>query len=151
MRNLFVEGIPNSEKRNGVIEDAISCIQQDPQGAFLQGYLGVKNYSSFGDQRCDCDYGYGPKHGHIRFSVGRTVEARNDDVVLGPDEIYLLECVRDFGFISYKESMKSREKTVNLCEALDLIAERQRVITMIKTAIDERLGEITIETHEGVS
>lgn len=33
-------------------------------------FYGVKIYSSFGEQRCDCEYGYGPRHGSIVFSVG---------------------------------------------------------------------------------
>lgn len=39
-------------------------------------YFGVKNYSHFGDQREDHQYGYGPKHGHIVFAIGLTNEAR---------------------------------------------------------------------------
>lgn len=33
-------------------------------------YLGVKNYDGFGDQGSDCEYGYGPRHGSIVFSIG---------------------------------------------------------------------------------
>lgn len=50
-----------------------------------RGYLGVKNYDAFGDQRCDCEYGMGPRHGSIVFAVGLTRSARERD--LTPDEI----------------------------------------------------------------
>jgi ligand-binding sensor protein len=150
MRNLSIEGAPSTDQRDKVIEDAISLIQQNPHSALRGEYLGVKNYSGFGDQRSDHPYGYGPKHGHIVFSVGRTVEARDDTVVLGPNEIYLLECVRDFGFIIYKESVKSRVKQLNLCEALNLVDKHQKIASTVETAIKDRLADITIETHEAV-
>lgn len=41
-----------------------------------KNYYGMKNYSGFGDQRHDTEYGYGPKHGHIVFDVRLLVRAR---------------------------------------------------------------------------
>lgn len=38
-------------------------------------FFGVKVYSGFGEQFCDCSYGYGPRHGSIVFSVGLTESA----------------------------------------------------------------------------
>ncbi len=32
-------------------------------------YIGQKKYQGF-DQRCDCEYGYGPSHGYIYQSIG---------------------------------------------------------------------------------
>lgn len=52
----------------------------------LEGYLGVKNYEAFGDQRSDHAYGYGPRHGSIVFSVGLAREVR-ERRTLDADEI----------------------------------------------------------------
>jgi hypothetical protein len=63
-------------------------------------YFGVKNYDGFGDQRCDCEYGLGPRHGSIVFSIGLTYELR-ERVRTGPhledheieDALYLLSAL----------------------------------------------------------
>lgn len=39
-------------------------------------YIGVKDYDRFRGQRTDCEYGYGPTHGHIVFAIELTEEAR---------------------------------------------------------------------------
>jgi hypothetical protein len=33
-------------------------------------YFGCKDYDRFSGQRCDCNYGYGPSHGHIVAEIG---------------------------------------------------------------------------------
>lgn len=55
-------------------------------------YIGVKNYSGFGDQREDHSYGTGPRHGSIVFSIGLTPEARNRTLTSDEieDALYLL-------------------------------------------------------------
>ena len=53
-------------------------------------YLGVKNYDRFGDQRADCLYGSGPRHGSIVFSIRLTEDVRkrlNDGGELATTEI----------------------------------------------------------------
>lgn len=56
--------------RQGAIADAIKAIasSDDP---LCKEYIGVKNYEGFGDQRSDSEYGMGPRHGSIVFSIGR--------------------------------------------------------------------------------
>lgn len=63
-------------------------------------YFGVKNYSGFGDQREDHQYGYGPKHGSIVFSISRQRPFRNSNTVGCPltpeqidDALYLLSAL----------------------------------------------------------
>jgi hypothetical protein len=88
---IDVEGNPVG--REYLIEEAIGRIQADPAEALKAEYLGIKNYAHFGDQRCDCSYGYGPTHGTIVFSIGRVRGAP-----LEPDaDIQELLRVRDFG------------------------------------------------------
>lgn len=63
-------------------------------------YFGVKNYDGFGDQRNDCEYGLGPRHGDIVFSIGLTPALRQR-VRTGPhleyheieDALYLLSAL----------------------------------------------------------
>ncbi len=63
-------------------------------------YFGVKNYDAFGDQRTDCEYGMGPRHGSIVFSIGLTPALRQR-VRTGPhledqeieDALYLLSAL----------------------------------------------------------
>ena len=63
-------------------------------------FFGVKNYDGFGDQRCDCEYGLGPRHGFIVFSIGLTRDLQQR-VRTGPhledaeieDALYLLSAL----------------------------------------------------------
>lgn len=63
-------------------------------------YFGVKNYDGFGDQRTDCEYGMGPRHGSIVCSIGLT-RALRDRIRTGPhledaeieDALYLLSAL----------------------------------------------------------
>lgn len=63
-------------------------------------YFGVKNYDGFGDQRNDSEYGMGPRHGSIVFSIGLT-PAMRQRVRTGPhledheieDALYLLSAL----------------------------------------------------------
>ena len=97
MENINVEGVCNNKTRESLIEEAISKIVTKPENLFSRGFLGLKNYAQFSDQRCYCDYGMGPRHGSIVFSIGRNRSKHGQGhLVFGDDEIYLLECVRDF-------------------------------------------------------
>ena len=93
MENIEISGAP----RNALIEEAIAAIQKDGKSALQTGYLGIKNYAGFGDQREDHGYGMCPRHGTIVFSIGRTQKARDKKTELGADEIYYLEAYREFG------------------------------------------------------
>lgn len=98
MKQLHIEGIP----RNGLIEEAIAAIQKDPIAALSREYFGIKNYATFGDQREDHSYGFGPKHGTIVFRIGRNNPG--DGKALDGDAIYFLEAYRDFGTMGWVEN-----------------------------------------------
>jgi hypothetical protein len=55
--------------RQLVVQDAIKWLATGDGAGLQAGYLGVKNYDGFGDQRTDCEYGMGPRHGSIVFAV----------------------------------------------------------------------------------
>lgn len=42
----------------------------------VKEFMGVKNYDGFYHQRTDCQYGYGPRHGSIVFSIGLSRNVR---------------------------------------------------------------------------
>lgn len=118
MKRIEIAGEP----RPGLIEIAIAAIQNDGTAAMSKQFFGIKNYAAFGDQREDCIYGCGPRHGDIVFRIGRTRGGGVD--VLGADEIYLLECVRDFGVWEDSEYHKGeyspKRKRRNLIDVLRL-------------------------------
>lgn len=62
--------------RKQMLEELIDELATNDGARLFQYYYGVKNYSYFGDQRCDCMYGLGPDHGSIVFSIGLKDEAR---------------------------------------------------------------------------
>ena len=61
--------------RQRVVENAIRQLARGG-GVLHHEYFGTKHYSGFVDQRCDCEYGYGPKHGTVVFSVGLSSQFR---------------------------------------------------------------------------
>ena len=146
MRSINVEGAPRPKR----IEEAISLIQNDG-GCLRKMYIGVKNYASFGDQNCDCKYGYGPSHGAIVFRIERVRD--NHEACLGVDEIYLLECVRDFGAwadVAYSHSLrKDMPFTRNLCDTLrelqKAIARVEELETKLATASIKRDAQRKLE------
>ena len=106
MENVFVYGPPTTDERFKLIEEAISSIINS-RNTMTQKRFCIKNYAAFGDQREDHKYGYGPKHGSIVFSIERTRNKIN--TCLGEDEICLLECVRDFGYVEgYRDSLVTK-------------------------------------------
>jgi hypothetical protein len=71
---VFVRGVVTGGRAK-LLEEAIARIQAGPVSALRERYLGVKNYASFGDQRYDDQYNYGPKHGDIVFTGGAMTRA----------------------------------------------------------------------------
>src|SRR5882724_8198923 len=67
------------DARQCALADAKRWLAENP-ARLKEQYIGVKNYASFGDQRSDCPYNLGPKHGDIVFSIGLTEEARKRDL-----------------------------------------------------------------------
>lgn len=145
MEQLNIEGRARPE----LIEEAIRLIQQSSVDAMSRRYLGIKNYASFGDQREDHDYGYGPKHGSIVFSIGRTDAWRVKP--LTADAIYLLEAYRDFEpvLVDGRED-RNRKETLYLCGAIRLFdrlsAERNRLADAFnRVDVDEHIGAVQTE------
>lgn len=105
--DLHVEGVANTPMRRALIEEAIAAIQRNPT-FLMDGYLGIKIYAGFGEQREDHSYGMGPRHGTIVFRIGRTQAAHAAKAPLGPEHIYLLEAVRDFKGWQYEDNGRTR-------------------------------------------
>lgn len=144
---LSVEG---GTPRPSLIEAAIALIQTDPAKALTEEYLGVKNYASFGDQREDHRYGYGPKHGAIVFSIGRSEKWRSNERPLDTDAIYFLEVVRDFGtfnvdstLLTYGTGRPGEVARINFATALRLFDRLQVWTVGLQTAFDAA----KVETH----
>jgi hypothetical protein len=123
------------------IERVIGWIAKDGSTALMHEHAYVKNYSCFGDQSGECSYGCGPKHGSIVFDIGRTKDGRAEGKVLGPDHIYLLECVRDGGPYKYWDGR--RERCGNLCDA---IAKRDKAEQDMMAA-DAWIAGCTVNDH----
>ncbi len=75
---LEIQGKPNTIERVNLVKEAINkLLNPESLNQMRKEYLGLKNYSGFGDQRHDGPYGTGPRHGSIVFSVGLTPAIRN--------------------------------------------------------------------------
>ena len=69
-------------------KDVISCIDDAIKqlstgqpvrklyGDLWKSYFGTKNYDGWRGQRCDCEYGFGPRHGDICFRIEITKDVR---------------------------------------------------------------------------
>ncbi len=89
---------------SGCITDAVHQLTiGKPLGAYKnlwKQYFGTKNYDRWTGQRSDHEYGYGPRHGSLVFSVGLSSAVRErDPQQLTPDETeaaiyYLLNIVK---------------------------------------------------------
>lgn len=148
MRRISVSGLVCNAERECALSDAIAAIQRDPANALLNEYIGVKHYAGFDDQRSDHPYGMCPRHGDIVFRIDRLDIRRDGRPIdpLGPDEIYLLECVRDAGeFEVENRDRTSRERMckVNLCEAI----RRGDTLAAALTAIHDQIKTRTVESH----
>lgn len=63
------------EDRHSALNDAISDIAHGGK-IIVREFFGTKNYAQWGGQRCDCEYGMGPRHGAIVFAIGLRDEYR---------------------------------------------------------------------------
>lgn len=81
------------EDRHSVRADAIRQIVtgqpiRETYGDLWRVAFGTKNYDRWSGQRCDCEYGYGPSHGSICFSIGLHPEVRKrEEKTLTADEM----------------------------------------------------------------
>lgn len=141
MKNLEITG--NPQGRFHLIEEAILAIGTNPDKALKAEYIGVKNYAHFGDQRSDHPYGYGPSHGYIVFSIGRVMRG-DPAATLGPDEIYLLECVRDFGTVDIPVTRDNRTKDekFNLCRFLNRLVRARADLSSLEALLNEKTVEV---------
>lgn len=145
MKELYVEGDPCGPVRAAALADAIARIQADGAQALFAEYVGVKRYSGFGDQRYDCGYGYGPRHGSIVFSIGRRTDQAARLATLGADHVYLLEAVRDFGQVSVPDlEPLGQPQEMNLCEVL----RRRDRLRAIADDLDSFFAAARVESHE---
>jgi hypothetical protein len=67
--------------RLSVVRDAVKQLATGEPIRQIYGDLwrcafGTKDYDGWHGQRCDSDYGCGPRHGHVIFSVGLTADVR---------------------------------------------------------------------------
>lgn len=138
MKQLRIDGFP----RSGLIEEAIAIIQKNPSEALKTRYLGIKNYASFGDQREDHEYGYGPKHGTIVFRIGRREGYVGS---IDSDAIHLLEAYRDFDPMPWSGVRHGRQEQwrMPLCEVLTMYDR----LTEETGKLRARLDSAAVEDH----
>jgi len=143
-KKIYIEGLVNNKKREALIEEAIEGIQNMPKEFMKVQYFGIKNYASFGDQREDHLYYYGPRHGSIVFKIGRA--DHNASYLLGEDEIYYLLVARDNpkGF-GVKKNKDGREYPRDLNDFLSFIAETKKNANEISAIIEAQ----KTKEHEG--
>lgn len=84
---IFISG-DTKMAAGGALEDAINDVAAGFD-KLRKECIGAKRYDRF-HQRCDVEYGFGPKHGTIVFAVGMTDECRGQSFT--PEEIEA--CVR---------------------------------------------------------
>lgn len=70
------------EERGGAVADAIKWFATGKAGyrGLRHEYFGTKSYDRWHGQRCDCEYGMGPRHGSIIFRIELRREARDRDL-----------------------------------------------------------------------
>jgi len=99
-RTIRVSGLgtPLAGDDEACIGDAIYWLSHDKPRGYRQSlrkhYYGTKNYDGWLHERSDHDYGYGPRHGSIVFSIGLfdpKAELSNEDRAAA---IYFLEMLR---------------------------------------------------------
>lgn len=141
MCQIDVRGIA----RASLIETAIYLIQANPADALKKGYLGIKNYAHFGDQREDHSYGMGPKHGTIVFRIGR----RDPDAarLLDADAIYYLEAYRDFTPLKWVDPRATSEWDRNRELPLGEVISKFDLLTKELALFSAALSSAQVVSH----
>lgn len=140
-KQFQVKGIASTENRKKLVEEAIGLIQKNAEIALKKEFLGYKNYAQFSDQRCDCEYGYGPKHGTIVFSIKRSKnynENKNHD-----EKIYFLKCFRDAPGLLRETNQHDHEK-VNIQKVFREI----KSLEMKSSDLQEFLDVIEVDVND---
>ena len=101
IRGSFIGG---GDARLSVVNDAISVLL-DGTSDLRRKYFGTKSYDRWHGQRCDCEYGFGPKHGSIIFYVGLRPKWREVNL----SSIQIEACVY---FLTCIEAIENAEKRV---------------------------------------
>lgn len=127
-----VEGDPTGKVREKALEDAIAALQAGG-GDLLTGYIGVKNYAGFGDQRSDHQTGMVPRHGTIVFRVELVSGIRSRGTLTAEETeqaVHLLLATRDYGGLD-----RGRE-TWNLWQALQAMREALTLLDAVGESLD---------------
>lgn len=74
-----VETTGKFENEGGCLRRAMDCLALGGD-TMKTVAIAVKDYAQFHGQQCDCEYGYGPKHGWHVFTVGLTRDARKREL-----------------------------------------------------------------------
>jgi len=142
-KQINVEGIAYSEDRKKMVGQAIGLIMQDPKTALKNEYLGYKNYEAFGDQRCDCSYGTGPRHGSIVFSIGRS--SSYDESSNHADTIYFLKCFRDsIGLARQSE----RDRYITITDNIQNVFNRMVRFKEEAAKLQEFLNGLSVDEND---
>lgn len=97
---IYTKGVKENF-RGDAFRTLCECITDCSTGfkKIRREYFGCKDYSGFWGQGCDCEYGYGPSHGHIVFEIGLRLDARKAiDLISEPDAcaiVYYLNLLKD--------------------------------------------------------
>lgn len=67
------------EREGGCVAKAVASLAKN-DSYMNRIAIAVKDYAQFSGQGCDCEYGYGPKHGSHVFTVGLTRDARKREL-----------------------------------------------------------------------
>jgi hypothetical protein len=77
IRGEYAKG---GDERASCVRDAVKQLAAgSPSGPYhdlWRQYFGTKSYDRWYGQRCDCEYGCGPRHGGIIFAIELTCETR---------------------------------------------------------------------------
>lgn len=151
--NIFVDGVCNSKDRESLINEAIGYIRESGFERFRKEFIGFKNYEAFGDQRCDCRYGYGPRHGGVVFRIGikdKSLTKENYD-----DEIYALIATRDFPRNDYGEDYLSRKRSLSLGELVrEFVSLHEKIgvcLERLNFEVDFNSDDVIPDSEKGLS
>lgn len=98
--------------RYDVIKEAIKDFQTNEFFKIQRRYYGIKNYAGFGDQRNDCEYGYGPRHGSIVFQIEIVNKSEPTEDMINNAIYYLLKLV-EFGTIYEPDGYRFYERNLD--------------------------------------
>lgn len=134
---FYVEGVCNNPRREDLIEESITALQTNPEKAFKDNFVGFKNYAGFGDQRCDCSYGHGPRHGSIVFEIGR---GKNYDPENAKLYIDFLLVARDFPGVELKNETNNYSRRYGLTDVIRRYLKHKSKVDNLLTKLKESVA-----------